>query len=286
MKLKTIFFSIALLGLLGFHSVQAQIETPAPSPTATFSQKVGLTQVTIEYSRPSMKGRQIYGNLVPFGKLWRTGANMATKITFADDVKIAGNDLPAGTYAIFTIPNKDEWTVIFNKNANQGGTGNYKESEDALRVQVKPHTISDKIETFMINIEDVTPTSAVLELGWESTLVHVPMEVSIDERIMASIKRAMSPNPNDYFSAAVYYRESGKDLNQALEWIDECIKIHEGNGRNVFWIYRQKSLIQADMGKVKDAITTAKVSLAKAQEAGNDDYIKMNEDSISEWSKK
>jgi tetratricopeptide (TPR) repeat protein len=271
---------------LGFHSVQAQIETPAPSPTATFSQKVGLTQVTIEYSRPSMKGRQIYGNLVPFGKLWRTGANMATKITFADDVKIAGNDLPAGTYAIFTIPNKDEWTVIFNKNANQGGTGNYKESEDALRVQVKPHTISDKIETFMINIEDVTPTSAVLELGWESTLVHVPMEVSIDERIMASIKRAMSPNPNDYFSAAVYYRESGKDLNQALEWIDECIKIHEGNGRNVFWIYRQKSLIQADMGKVKDAITTAKVSLAKAQEAGNDDYIKMNEDSISEWSKK
>jgi tetratricopeptide (TPR) repeat protein len=211
---------------------------------------------------------------------------MATKITFADDVKIAGNDLPAGTYAIFTIPNKDEWTVIFNKNANQGGTGNYKESEDALRVQVKPHTISDKIETFMINIEDVTPTSAVLELGWESTLVHVPMEVSIDERIMASIKRAMSPNPNDYFSAAVYYRESGKDLNQALEWIDECIKIHEGNGRNVFWIYRQKSLIQADMGKVKDAITTAKASLAKAQEAGNDDYIKMNEDSISEWSKK
>jgi hypothetical protein len=286
MKLKTIFFSIALLGFLSFHSVQAQIETPAPSPTATFSQKVGLTQVTIEYSRPSMKGRQIYGNLVPFGKLWRTGANMATKITFADDVKIAGNDLPAGTYAIFTIPNKDEWTVIFNKNANQGGTGNYKESEDALRVQVKPHTISDKIETFMINIEDVTPTSAVLELGWESTLVHVPMEVSIDERIMASIKRAMSPNPNDYFSAAVYYRESGKDLNQALEWIDECIKIHEGNGRNVFWIYRQKSLIQADMGKVKDAITTAKVSLAKAQEAGNDDYIKMNEDSISEWSKK
>jgi hypothetical protein len=286
MKLKTIFFSIALLGFLSFHSVQAQIETPAPSPTATFSQKVGLTQVTIEYSRPSMKGRQIYGNLVPFGKLWRTGANMATKITFADDVKIAGNDLPAGTYAIFTIPNKDEWTVIFNKNANQGGTGNYKESEDALRVQVKPHTISDKIETFMINIEDVTPTSAVLELGWESTLVHVPMEVSIDERIMASIKRAMSPNPNDYFSAAVYYRESGKDLNQALEWIDECIKIHEGNGRNVFWIYRQKSLIQADMGKVKDAITTAKASLAKAQEAGNDDYIKMNEDSISEWSKK
>jgi hypothetical protein len=286
MKLKTIFFSIALLGFLSFHSVQAQIETPAPSPTATFSQKVGLTQVTIEYSRPSMKGRQIYGNLVPFGKLWRTGANMATKITFADDVKIAGNDLPAGTYAIFTIPNKDEWTVIFNKNANQGGTGNYKESEDALRVQVKPHTISDKIETFMINIEDVTPTSAVLELGWESTLVHVPMEVSIDERIMASIKRAMSPNPNDYFSAAVYYRESGKDLNQALEWIDECIKIHEGNGRNVFWIYRQKSLIQADMGKVKDAIATAKVSLTKAQEAGNDDYIKMNEDSISEWSKK
>jgi tetratricopeptide (TPR) repeat protein len=274
---------IMLLACFTYVNVNAQIETPAPSPTATFSQKVGLTDVTIEYSRPSMKGRSIFGDLVPHGKLWRTGANMATKITFSDDVKIDGKGLAAGTYAIFTIPAEDEWTVIFNKNYNQAGTGNYEESEDALRIQAKPHKIGDKIETFTINIEDVKPSSAVIEFGWENVIVHVPLDVSIDDKIMASIERAMSPNPNNYYAAAVYYRESGKDLDQALEWIDECLRIHEAAKRNVFWIYRQKSLIQADMGKYPDAIITAEISLSKAQEAGNDDYIKMNKESIDEW---
>jgi len=279
-------FLTMLVALVFYTAANAQIETPAPSPTATLSQKVGLTDVTIEYSRPSMKGRTIYGDLVPFGKLWRTGANMATKITFSDDVKINGKGLSAGTYAIFTIPGEEEWTVIFNKNPNQGGTANYQESEDALRVQAKPKKVGAKIETFLINIEDVKPTSALIEFIWENTVVQVALEVSIDERIMASIERAMKPNPNNYYAAAVYYRESGKDLDQALTWIDECISIHEANQRNVFWIYRQKSLIQADMGKYNDAIITAEISLAKAKEAGNDDYVKMNTESIDEWMKK
>ena len=119
-------------------SSYGQIELPAPSPTATFSQKVGLTEVSINYSRPSKKGRAVFGDLIPYGKLWRTGANNATKFTFSDDVKIDGKDLPAGTYALFTIPGDNEWTIIFNKNFNQGGTADYKESEDALRVTVKP----------------------------------------------------------------------------------------------------------------------------------------------------
>ena len=286
MKQTQISFLILLLACFTLGTASAQIETPAPSPLAKLTQKVGLTDVTIEYSRPSMKGRTIYGDLVPFGKLWRTGANMATKLTFSDDVKIAGKELKAGTYALFSIPNKDEWTIIFNTNPNQGGTGNYKESEDALRVNIKPYAIDEKIQTFEITLQDITPTSATMEILWESTIVPVPLEVSIDERIEASIKRAMSPNPNNYFAAAVYYREAGKDLNQALEWIDKCIEIHEGNGRNVFWIYRQKSLIQADMESYKDAVKTAEVSLAKATEAGNDDYIKMNKESIAEWSAK
>ena len=263
-----------------------QIELPAPSPTATFTQKVGLTEVSINYSRPSMKGRKIYGDLVPFGKLWRTGANMATKITFADDVKIGGNDLKAGTYALFTIPGENEWTVIFNKNYNQGGTGNYKESEDALRMKVEPISINETIETFMINLENVKPNSAMIELGWESTIVHIPLEVSIDERIMASIEKSMTISPNTYNQAALYYHQSGKDLSKALEWMNKALEIHEANGRNVFWMYRQKSLIQADMKKYDDAVKTAEVSLAKATEAGNDDYIKMNKESIAEWSKK
>lgn len=277
---------LLLLCLLYSGAANAQIEIPAPSPLAKFSQKVGLTEVTIEYSRPSMKGRKIYGDLVPFDKLWRTGANMATKITFADDVKIAGEDLKGGTYALFTIPGKDEWTVIFNKNVNQGGTGNYQESDDALRVKVKPVLMDATVETFLINLENIKPSSATLELVWESTVVPIPLSVEIDEKIMAAIDQAMRPNPNNYYAAAVYYHQSGKDLDQALEWINECIKIHEANNRNVFWIYRQKSLIQADMKAYKEAIETAKTSLAKAKEAGNDDYVKMNNESIEEWGSK
>ena len=263
-----------------------QIELPAPSPTATFSQKVGLTEVSINYSRPSKKGRTIFGDLVPYGKLWRTGANNATKFTFSDDVKIGGKDLPAGTYALFTIPGEDEWTIIFNNNFNQGGTGNYKESEDALRVNIKSIKIPATIETLLINVEDLKPTSAIIEILWESTVVQIPLEVSVDERIMASIDQAMKINPNTYYSAAIYYRDSGKDLNQALEWMNEAIKIYEADGRNVFWVYRQKSLLEADMKKYSNAVTTAKVSLEKAKEAGNDDYVKMNSESIAEWSKK
>lgn len=264
----------------------AQIELPAPSPIATFSQKVGLTDVSISYSRPSMKGRTIYGDLVPYGKLWRTGANMATKFTFSDDVKIGGKDLPAGSYALFTIPGQDEWTIIFNKNYNQGGTGNYKESEDALRITAKPQKLNVPVETFLINIEDVKSTGALIELVWEKTYVQFPLEVSIDERIMASIERAMTIGPNTYQQAALYYQQSGKDLNQALKWMNKAIAMHEAEGRNVFWIYRQKSLLEADMKNYRDAIKTAEKSLEQAKQAGNDDYIKMNTESIAEWSKK
>ena len=264
----------------------AQIELPAPSPTATLSQMVGLTDVSITYSRPSMNGRTIYGDLVPYGKLWRTGANMATKFTFSDDVKIGGKDLPAGSYALFTIPGESEWTIIFNKNYNQGGTGNYKESEDVLRITAKPQKMNAPLETFLINIEDIKPTGALIELVWENTYVQFPLEVSIDERIMASIERSLSISPNAYQQAALYYQQSGKDLNQALEWMNKAIAIHEQNGNKFYWIYRQKSLIEADLKNYKEAIKTAEKSLAMAKEAGNDDYVKMNTESIAEWSKK
>ncbi len=284
--------SIKLLSLLfvcfSYLYASAQIETPASSQLAKFTQKVGLTDVTIEYSRPGMKGRKVYGDLVPFGAVWRTGANMATKLTFSDDVKIDGKDLKAGTYALFTIPGKDEWTIMFNTNYNQGGTANYKESEDAVRVSVKPITMDATVETFLISLEDVKLNSALIEIVWENTVVQIPLEVSIDERIEASIKKTLNPSPsaNDYYAAAVYYREAGKDLNQALAWINECIKIHEGANRNVFWVYRQKSLIEAGLKNYKDAVKTAQLSLAKSQETKNEDYIKMNTESIAEWSKK
>jgi hypothetical protein len=288
MKQMRISLLMLLITCLVFGTASAQIETPAASQLAKFSQKVGLTEVSIEYSRPSMNGRKIYGNLVPFGSLWRTGANMATKLSFSDDVKIGGKDLKAGTYALFTIPGKDEWTIILSTNINQGGTGSYKEAEDALRVTVKPSTMDVTVETFLISIDDVKMNKALIEIVWENTVVQIPLEVSIDARIEASIQKTLNPSPsaNDYFAAAAYYREAGKDLNQALTWINECLKIHEAANRNVFWIYRQKSLIEADMKNYKGAVKTAEISLAKATEAKNDDYIKMNKESIAEWSKK
>ena len=170
---------ITLLLLCSFIGISyGQDKKPQPSPTATFSQKVGLTDVSITYSRPSKKGRTIFGELVPYDKLWRTGANAATKITFSYNVKIAGKDLPAGSYALFTIPGENEWTVIFNKDHAQRGTGNYKESEDALRVKIKSTKIAETVETFQINIEDNKPNSAIIELLWESTLVQIPLVVN------------------------------------------------------------------------------------------------------------
>ena len=167
---------IALLALCTFIGDSFGQDKPAASPTATFSQKVGLTDVTIVYSRPSKKGRKIMGELVPYGKVWRTGANATTKITFSDDVKIGGKDLAAGTYAFWTIPGESEWTVIFNKDI-KSGAGNYQESEDALRVNVKSSKIAETVETFLISIEHNKPNSAVIEVIWESTLIHVPLEV-------------------------------------------------------------------------------------------------------------
>ena len=160
MKLQMKSFLLAIVLFMAFTVVEAQIETPQPSPTATFSQKVGLTDVKITYSRPSVKGRKIFGDLVPYGQLWRTGANMATKFEFSDDVKIEGQDIPAGTYALFTIPGEEEWTVIFNKNWQQGGTGNYKEEEDAIRFTVKPGDMPMSVETLVIDINNVTSTSS------------------------------------------------------------------------------------------------------------------------------
>lgn len=285
--IKSIAIAISLICLAVINS-NAQIEMPSASPSARFSQKIGLTDVSIEYARPNVKGRKIYGDLVPFGKIWRTGANMATKITFSDDVKIGGKPLKAGTYALFTIPGEKEWTVIFNTNANQAGASNYKESEDALRVVVAPIDIAPiAVESFLISVEGIDIKNAFIELVWASTVVQIPVEVSFDGRVMASIEKtlAASPKANDYFSAAMYYRESGKDLNKALSWINEAIKLNEAAGTNAFWVYRNKSLIQADLKNYKDAIATAQIGLAKATEAKNDDYIKMNSDSIAEWSK-
>lgn len=280
--MKNLVLSLFLVLTLGW-SMQAQISTPAPSPLAKMEQMVGLTEVHLEYSRPSVKGRTIFGDLVPYDKLWRTGANAATKVTFSENVVIEGQDLEAGSYALFTIPGENEWTIIFNTDTDQGGTGNYDEEKDALRVTVKPQSLSESVETFTIGINDITTSSATMNLRWANTQVIVPFTVFTDKQVEASIAEVMGgPSGRDYYAAASYYLAEGKDPKQALEWINKHLEMEEPK----FWTLLAKSRIQAEAGNLKAAIKTAEQSKKMAMDAGYDNYVKMNEENIAMWKNK
>lgn len=262
--------------------VQSQISTPAPSPASTLIQKVGLTDVTVEYSRPSMRGRTIFGDLVPYDKLWRTGANARTKITFSDDVMIGNQELKAGSYAIFTKPGTTSWEVFFYTDTNGGGTpSDWDESKVAAKTTAQVYSMDMPVETFTITIDDLSADSATLGMLWEKSYVGVKFNVPTDKTVMTGIERIMNgPTANDYYAAAVYYMNSGKDINKAKEWMDKAMSMTD---KPAFWQLRQQSLIYAKAGDKKEAIATAKKSLAAAEAAGNDDYIKMNKDSLKEW---
>jgi hypothetical protein len=262
--------------------VEAQIKTPAPSPGAKIEQKVGLTDVSIEYSRPSMRGRTIFGDLVPFGKVWRTGANSRTKITFSDDVMVGKDTLKAGSYAIFTIPQADKWEVVFyTEYAGGGAPQELDKSKVAAKVMAEVMPLEMDIQSFTISIDDVTSNSAVIGLLWEKSYVGVKFDVPTDKTVMAGIEKTLNgPSANDYYAAAAYYFSENKDINKAKEWIDKAINMNE---KPQFWQLRQQSLIYAASGDKKGAIEIAKKSLAASIEAKNADYVKMNKDSIAEW---
>lgn len=275
-----------LLMLLAFttvYSVKAQVETPAPSPFSKIEQKVGLTDITLEYSRPNMRGRTVFGDLVPYGKIWRTGANKNTTISLSTDAVVDGQTLKAGSYAIFTKPEKDSWEVYFYSDTENWGTPrNWDDSKVAAKVTADVYNMPVKIETFTITFDDLTSNSAVLGMLWEDVYVGVKIEVPTDDLVSKSISKVMNgPGAGDYYSAAVYYLQEGKDINQAKKWIDKAIAM---SGENApFWQLRQQSLIYAKAGDKKGAIAAAKKSLAAAEAAGNADYVKMNKDSLKEW---
>ncbi len=277
--------SLLLCFVLAVVSLQAQINTPQPSPAATLTQTVGLTEVSIDYSRPNMRGRAIFGDLVPFDKVWRTGANARTKVTFSDDVVVDGQNLKAGTYAIFTKPSSASWEVYFYTEYNGGGTpGEWDESKVAAKttVQVIPMPVS--IESFTITIDDLANDSAVIGILWEETYVGVKFEVPTDATVMKAIEDTMNgPGAGDFYASAVYYYTEGKDIGKAKEWIDKAMSMIE---KPRFWHLRQQSLIYAKAGDSKNAIAIAKKSLADAEASGNQDYIKMNKDSLKEWGAK
>jgi hypothetical protein len=271
---------------IGFF-MKAQIQTPAPSPFSTLEQKVGLTDVTVKYSRPAMKGRKVFGDLVPFDAIWRTGANQNTTISFSDDVTVEGKELKAGTYAIFTRPSEAVWEVFFYTATDNWGTPQeWDASKVAATVKVETMDIPMPIESFTITIDDLHNNGATLGIMWENTYVGVDFIVPTVSKAMKSIEETMANKEdltaNDYFAAGSYYFAEGMNMQQAKEWVDKAVEMGDGSA---YWMMRTQSLIYAKMGDKEAAIEAAKRSLAAAQAAGNQDYVKMNKDSLQEWAK-
>lgn len=271
-KLLIAFITLATL------NATAQVKTPKPSPKSKLEQKVGLTDVTVEYSRPGMKNRTIFGDLVPYGKVWRTGANENTKITFSDDVVIDGKTLQKGTYALYTKPNTGNWDVMFYTDTKNWGTPKeWDESKVALKTSAKVIPMPMNVETFTITIDDITNNSALLGMLWEKAYVGVKFETPTDQGVEASISKVLNgPAASDYYEAAVYYLTTKKDINKAKKWIDKAVEMT--NEKPKFWYIHQQALIYKAAGDKAGAQKAAERSLKLAKEAKYDAYIKKNED--------
>ena len=265
----------------------SQINTPRVSPASEVKQMVGLTEIEIEYSRPSMRGREVFGNLVPFGKVWRTGADNSTKISFDTDVIISGKTIQSGTYSIFSIPNKESWEIILYSDVELWGVPrDWSENKIVFSsmFDVKKLKKSNTVETFTISFNDLTNNDVNMSISWENTSVDIKIEVPTRSMVESDINKVLSDNPksSDYYAAAVFYRQENINLDKALEWMNKAIEMNESPR---FWQYRQQSLIMAANDKFAEAVDAAKKSLNLAIEADNQDYIKMNRESIAKWSK-
>lgn len=276
---KLLFMAALSLVTLG---ATAQIETPAPSPAGGLTQTVGLTDVKIDYSRPSMKGRTVFGNLVPYGKMWRTGANKNTIVSFSTDVTIGGKDVKAGDYAVFTKPGEQSWEVYFYSDTNNWGTPQkWDDSKVAAVTKVAVEKMPAPVETFTMTVDDLTNDGAKLGILWENVYVGVPFGVPANETVLSSIDKVMNgPAAGDYYAAAVYLASTDQKLDDAKKYMDKAMSMIE---KPRYWQLRQQSLLLAKTGDKKGAIKAAKASLAGATEAGNTDYVKLNKDSLKEW---
>lgn len=278
MKLSFIPFVIFLLLT---ECTTGQVRMPAPSTTQTIKQDFGISSIELTYSRPNAKGRRIFGDLVPWNKIWRTGANAATRIVFRDPVEIGGKKIDSGTYVLYTIPNQESWEIILNKGINNWGTDGYKDSLDICRFKVEPIKMKDKLETFTMQFTDVKAESCALHVMWEKTAVIIPISTNIKDKIRAQIEMAMMSDKKPYWQAAQFYYEYDQNLTKALE---NCNKAIEGNEKAYYmWIYKAK--IQKEMGDNAGAIQSSNKSIELAKEAKNDDYIKLNKDLQEKWRK-
>lgn len=268
-----------------FVGAYSQVTTPQPSPRGKITQQIGLTEVEIDYSRPSARGRKIMDGLVRYGEIWRTGANKNTTVSFSDAVDVAGKPLAAGKYALYTRPSSDQWEVYFYKKNNMGDASSKWESDQvALKVSVSPVYFDPMVETFTITFSDLQNNGASLNLIWEHTLVPISIAVPTESKAQESIDRTLSgaPKAEDYYQAAVYYLQVNKDLKKAQNWMEKALEMRE---KPAFWMYRQYALILAQRNDKNAALKAVKTSLELAEKAGNKDYVIMNKASIAEWSK-
>ncbi len=267
-----------------FVRAYAQVTTPPASPRGKISQQLGLTQVEVDYSRPSARGRDIMGGLVRYGDIWRTGANKNTTVSFSDAVDVAGKPLAAGKYALYTRPSADQWEVYFYKKNNMGNaSSNWEADQVALAVVVQPVYFEPMVETFTISFSDLKSNGGTLNLIWEHTLVPISLKVPTETKALESIEKTLSDEPKagDYYQAAVYYLEENKDLKKAQGWMEKALDMRE---KPAYWMYRQYALILAKRNDKKAALKAVKTSLELAEKVGNKDYVIMNKASISEWS--
>lgn len=267
---------------LAIQGLNAQITTPQPSPKATIMQKIGLTDFTLSYSRPSARSRMVFGDLVPYGEKWRTGANEATLLKISDDIMIEGQALKAGEYAIYTVPDKFNFEWIFYKNTTSWGLPEeWKEEEVALRVKTPVNMVNNKTETLTFDFDELRNTSAVLKLTWENVTTACKITVNPDIKVMKDIEKALGgPKAGDYYAAGRYYLENDKDANQAYQWL------HKANEMSPkFYYLRQEALALAKLNRYKEAIEVAKKSTEMAKTEKNEEYVKMNTKDIETWSK-
>ena len=269
---KIILSALAIAGLAMLST--AQVKMPAPSPTQTVKQEFGIGSIELTYSRPAAKGRKIFGDLVPYNKLWRTGANAATKIVFSEPVEMGGKKLDSGTYVLYTIPGMDSWEVIINKGLKNWGVDGYKESEDVIRFNIEPFKNKKKVESFTMEFTDVTATNCSLEIKWQKTIVSIPIVANFLYKVRGQIDAAMKTDKKPYWQAAQFYNEYDKNLPLALENVTKAI---DGN-KEAFWMWIYKAKIQKEMGDNAGALQSSKKSMELAEAAKNDDYVKMNKD--------
>ncbi|MEO5893988.1 MAG: DUF2911 domain-containing protein [Ferruginibacter sp.] len=250
--------------------------TPQPSTTQTIKQNFGLSSIELSYSRPSVKERKVIGELVPFGKVWRTGANQATTLTFGDDVTIGDKKVPAGKYGLLSIPGQNDWTLIITKQLDVTSPAAYKEESDVVRISVKPTALKEKVETFTMQFANIKANTCDLNIQWENTNITLPITTDVESKVMGQIDNIMTKDNKPYYEAAMYYMNNGKDMNKALDWFNKAAD----QNPTAFWIFHQKANCLAKLGKKQDAIAAASKSLELATAAKNSDYVKLNEDLI------